>query len=70
MRENNTLHWISPNVSATNKSGLTALPGGVLYFAGSFLNPDSYSYWLTATESPNNLLILATSFTNNTESGH
>jgi uncharacterized protein (TIGR02145 family) len=30
MKEIGTTHWTSPNAGATNESGLTALPGGVL----------------------------------------
>jgi uncharacterized protein (TIGR02145 family) len=35
MKEKGTIHWVTPNVNATNESGFTALPGGLLSYTGS-----------------------------------
>lgn len=49
MKETGVLHWISPNISATNSSGFTALPGGSL-FQGSFVLLGSWGNWWTSSE--------------------
>jgi uncharacterized protein (TIGR02145 family) len=45
-----TLHWQSPNIGATNKSGFTALPGGMRTFyqnstKGVFRSNGFEGYW-------------------------
>lgn len=52
LKENDTIHWVSPNI-ATNSSGFTALPGGWrIYFlyTGSFYNIKSTGEWWSSTE--------------------
>jgi uncharacterized protein (TIGR02145 family) len=36
IKETGTVHWLSPNVGATNESGFTGLPGGIRYNNGTF----------------------------------
>jgi uncharacterized protein (TIGR02145 family) len=50
MKEAGTAHWTSPNTAATNSSGFTALPGGVRYYDGPFLNLGKYSFLWSSTE--------------------
>jgi uncharacterized protein (TIGR02145 family) len=50
LKEIGTTHWASPNTDATNLSGFTALPGGVSYDDGVFINVGSNGYWWTSTE--------------------
>ncbi len=51
MKEAGTTHWNSPNTSATNESGFTALPSGNrYYFSGSFSFISSHGYFWSATE--------------------
>jgi uncharacterized protein (TIGR02145 family) len=50
LKETGTSHWKSPNADATNKSGFTALPGGLRSFNGSFSYIGIAGYWWTATE--------------------
>ncbi len=49
MKEAGTTHWNSPNTGATNASGFTGLPGGLLY-DGIFYNIGSYSFFWSSTE--------------------
>jgi len=46
MKEIGTAHWFSPNTGATNSSGFTALPGGILYptDGGHYLGSDN-TFW-------------------------
>jgi len=49
MKETGTLHWISPNASATNVSGFTGLPGGFRSYFGSELL-GVYGFWWSSTD--------------------
>lgn len=49
MKETGTAHWNSPNLSATNENGFTALPGGSRDSGGNFNYLGYYSYWWSAT---------------------
>lgn len=55
MKEAGTTHWSSPNTSATNESGFTALPSGHRdYSDGTFYNLFRHGFWWgsTATHTP------------------
>ncbi|MCF8294977.1 MAG: hypothetical protein K9I34_02840 [Bacteroidales bacterium] len=49
LKENGLDHWISPNAGATNVSGFTALPGGMLGNNGTFSELGIAGYWWSAT---------------------
>ncbi len=50
LKETGTTHWNSPNTSATNETGFTALPGGYRNNDGSFYSIGSRGYWWSATK--------------------
>jgi uncharacterized protein (TIGR02145 family) len=50
LKESGTSHWLS-YTGASNSSGFTALPGGLRWSAGEFINMRSFGYWWTSTES-------------------
>jgi len=50
LKERGTIHWVTPNTGATNRSGFTALPSGLYYDLRIF---DSIGYigaWWCSTE--------------------
>lgn len=49
MKEVGLIHWLSPNIGATNSSGFTGLPGGLLNY-NTFENFGSIGYWWSSTE--------------------
>jgi uncharacterized protein (TIGR02145 family) len=51
LKEAGTAHWTSPNTSADNSSGFTALPGGSHYTNGSFYLNGKYGWYWSSTES-------------------
>jgi uncharacterized protein (TIGR02145 family) len=51
LKEEGTVHWKSPNASATNESGFTALPGGFRSYNGSFNYMGISGYWWSSTTS-------------------
>ena len=53
LKETGTKHWVSPNTSATNESGFSALPGGSRMTFEAFRNAGYYSYWWGASEFSN-----------------
>jgi uncharacterized protein (TIGR02145 family) len=50
LKETGTTHWNSPNTSATNETGFTALPGGRRDLGGAFDGIGSNGNWWSATE--------------------
>ena len=51
LKEIGLTHWISPNTSATNETGFTALPGGSRDYDGTFGQLGSYAHWWSYTVS-------------------
>jgi len=52
LKEAGTIHWLSPNESATNGSGFTALPGGERWCGdGSFMFIRSMGGWWASDDS-------------------
>ena len=49
MKETGTAHWLSPNTSATNESGFSALPGG-FEWGVTFYSIGIVGYWWSSTE--------------------
>jgi uncharacterized protein (TIGR02145 family) len=50
MKESGTTHWTSPNTSATNESGFTALPGGYRDSGdGTFYSVGGYGYYWSSS---------------------
>jgi uncharacterized protein (TIGR02145 family) len=49
LKEIGTSHWASPNTDASNTSGFTALPDGLLNYYGKFTAMGSYGYWWSTT---------------------
>ena len=47
LKENGTVHWLSPNSGATNESGFTALPGGFRNYDGRFNQISRLGAWWT-----------------------
>ncbi|MEI7596156.1 MAG: fibrobacter succinogenes major paralogous domain-containing protein [Bacteroidota bacterium] len=45
LKEAGTIHWLTPNLNASNISGFTALPGGCRSSSGYFVDLGSYGYW-------------------------
>ena len=50
LKESGTIHWNSPNTSANNESGFTALPGGIReQIQGAFDKIGLNGYWWSGT---------------------
>ncbi|MEI6695381.1 MAG: FISUMP domain-containing protein [Bacteroidota bacterium] len=50
LKEVSFVHWNSPNTSATNETGFTALPGGFRSSNGAYNYLGDYGYWWSYTE--------------------
>ena len=50
MKEEGTVHWIVPNVGATNETGFTALPGGGRIYNGPFGSIGESGLWWSSSE--------------------
>ncbi len=47
LKETGTVHWRSPNVGATNESGFTAVPTGIVSFQGFNFGDTEANWWAT-----------------------
>ena len=54
LKEAGTSHWLNPNGDATNSSGFTGLPGGLLGNGGNFFYLGTHGYWWSSTEREDN----------------
>lgn len=50
LKESGIVHWIPPNSNATNESGFTALPGGMVLTGNGYLGIGTNCLWWSATE--------------------
>jgi len=50
LKETGQIHWSSPNTTATNETGFTALPGGFRSYNGSFEYVGEYGQFSSTTE--------------------
>lgn len=58
LKEIGTNHWNEPNEGATNETGFTALPGGLLSTTDEECkNINEDGYWWTSTQNPQNFLL-------------
>lgn len=50
LKETELCHWDTPNTDATNESGFTGLPGGLLLYVGIFNYIGSNGFWWSSSE--------------------
>ena len=50
LKENGNLHWLTSNITATNETGFTALPGGTRSTDNSIYDIGNIGYWWCETE--------------------
>ncbi len=49
LKETGTGHWKTPNTGASDEKGFKALPGGLRYYGGPFLDKGDYGYYWSST---------------------
>ncbi|MEI7525763.1 MAG: fibrobacter succinogenes major paralogous domain-containing protein [Mariniphaga sp.] len=49
LKEAGFIHWVTPNIGATDSSGFTALPGGYRNYSGLFYLVGTYGNWWSST---------------------
>ena len=50
LKETGIIHWLSPNMGATNETGFSALPSGARGVGGSFYHIGDTGSWWSSTE--------------------
>lgn len=59
LKESGTVHWSNPNTGATNESGFTALPAGLRYFTGDYIDLGySANFWSSSNYGDNDYFII------------
>ena len=53
MKEIGIANWTSPNSEATNSTGFTGLPGGIIISNGTFYYISDHGYWWSSTSNVN-----------------
>lgn len=53
MKEIGIANWTSPNSEATNSTGFTGLPGGIIISNGTFYFISDHGYWWSSTSNVN-----------------
>jgi uncharacterized protein (TIGR02145 family) len=61
LKESGTMHWLNPNIGATNETGFTALPGGLRGFGSQFCCLGYDGVWWTSTADSENNTVHAVS---------
>lgn len=59
MKEKGTLHWIDPNIGATDETGFTALPGGGRYYSGAYGSLGESGFWWSSSERDSELALFS-----------
>ncbi|MFH0842742.1 MAG: fibrobacter succinogenes major paralogous domain-containing protein, partial [Bacteroidota bacterium] len=49
LKETGTVHWVDPNLDATDEYSFTALPGGIRGYMGPFMDIGSTGNWWTSS---------------------
>jgi uncharacterized protein (TIGR02145 family) len=53
LKEAGYVHWLAPNLGATNSSGFTGLPGGMRYTSDIWLYLGEFGFFYTSTDDGN-----------------
>lgn len=64
LKEEGTIHWISPNTGATNEPHFGARPGGLRNESGAFSNLTSSGYWWAPDDGTGDDLLIRSLYCN------
>jgi len=54
LKESGTIHWLAPNMGATNETHFSGLPGGSRGYDGTFNNLGQFGNWWSSSEPDSN----------------